>query len=329
MERVVLGLDIGGANLKAATSAGRAMSVPFAVWKHPDKLGAELRKLIRQFPEASAIAATMTAELCDCYETKREGVRRIVDDLVAATSLPVRFWSTEGKFVTPKAAKAQHLKVAAANWHALATFAGRFVPKGDALLIDMGTTTTDLIPLKNGVPNTKGLTDTDRLHHCELLYMGWKRTPVMALISPHSFASELFATCQDASIILKLVPENASDLDTADGRPATLANSLARMARMKCGDVETMPRSRIVALARFVSTMQCLAVREHIQHLQSVHLRRWKQPIPIIVNGSGSFLIRLALDHHSLDFSNGRRFYSQVIQLDSHCSPAFAVAILL
>src|SRR5581483_10934353 len=42
----VLGLDIGGANLKAAHSTGQAASVPFALWRDPERLADQLHLLI-------------------------------------------------------------------------------------------------------------------------------------------------------------------------------------------------------------------------------------------------------------------------------------------
>ncbi len=74
----ILGLDIGGANLKAATADKRAISVPFPLWKQPDKLPAALAELVAKFPDVEELAVTMTGELCDCFETKRDGVNAIV-----------------------------------------------------------------------------------------------------------------------------------------------------------------------------------------------------------------------------------------------------------
>src|SRR5213078_4559205 len=78
MPPTILGLDIGGANLKAATADRRAVSVPFALWKQPEKLPAALVELVAQFPDAEELAVTMTGELCDCFETKRDGVNAII-----------------------------------------------------------------------------------------------------------------------------------------------------------------------------------------------------------------------------------------------------------
>src|SRR4051812_26156783 len=157
MTPIVLGLDIGGANLKAATADKRAVSVPFALWKQPDKLPAALAELVAKFPDATELAVTMTGELCDCFETKRDGVNAIIAAVrFASGGRPIRVWSTDGVFLDSEEAKRNHLKVAAANWHALATLAGRYSLEAGGLLIDIGSTTTDIIPLNHGVPYTSG-----------------------------------------------------------------------------------------------------------------------------------------------------------------------------
>ncbi len=159
LRQPVLGLDIGGANLKAATSDGRAVSLPFALWREPRALPERLRSLLRQAPH-ERLAVTMTGELCDCFATQREGVGAILDAVVkAAPRTPTLVWSTTGRFVAIDEARANPERVAAANWHALATFAGRFAAAGAALLIDIGSTTTDIIPLWNGEPRPQGWTD--------------------------------------------------------------------------------------------------------------------------------------------------------------------------
>ena len=246
MPPTVLGLDIGGANLKAATADKRAVTLPFALWKEPDGLARKLAELLTHFPDAEEFAVTMTGELCDCYETKREGVNRILTAVQnVGRCYPIRVWTTEGKFDSVDEARQSHVKVAAANWHALATFAGRYAPTHHGLLIDVGSTTTDLIPISYGIPTPYGLTDTDRLASGELLYVGTKRTPVFAIMH-YRCAAEYFATTRDVYTVLGSTPDDATDCDTADGRPATYRYSLARLARMIGGDLETMTEERIV-----------------------------------------------------------------------------------
>src|SRR5947208_16327656 len=146
MPPTVLGLDIGGANLEAATADKRAVSVPFALWKQPDRLPAVLAGLVGRFPDADELAVTMTGELCDCFETKRDGVNAILNAVLnVSRSRPVHVWSTDGVFVDTETARRNHLKVASANWHALATLAGRYAPEGVGLLLDVGSTAADII----------------------------------------------------------------------------------------------------------------------------------------------------------------------------------------
>ena len=120
--RSVLGLDVGGANLKAAHAGGAARSRPFALWKNPGGLADALRGLIAEMPSAELLAVTMTGELCDCFESKRQGVIAILDAVEeAAAGKPIRVWRTDGQFVDLAAARNTPLKAAAANWLALAT----------------------------------------------------------------------------------------------------------------------------------------------------------------------------------------------------------------
>ncbi|MFO0851065.1 MAG: hydantoinase/oxoprolinase family protein [Gemmataceae bacterium] len=338
MPPTILGLDIGGANLKAATADKRAVSVPFPLWKNKDALPAALAELAAKFPDVDQFAVTMTGELCDCYQTKREGVAHILRSVRAAAHChPVRVWGTDSRFHTVDEAVANHLTVAAANWHALATFAGGYVPGGPALLIDIGSTTSDIIPLVDGVPEPRGTTDPTRLESGELVYTGTRRTPLYALVGENErrrLAPELFATSLDVYLLLGLVADNPADGDTADGRPATRDCAHARLSRMFCGDPESVPRAQTERLAA-----QCLetqlesldwAVRQVLTRLRAA--ASWdggpRLPVSYLVSGSGEFLARRLVDRlpHSPDhvLSLGDRLGPEL----SACAPAYAVAVL-
>jgi probable H4MPT-linked C1 transfer pathway protein len=331
---IVLGLDIGGANLKAATADRRAVSVPFALWKQPDRLPTALADLVAEFPDAGELAVTTTGELCDCFETKREGVNAIIDAVEAvANGRAVRVWSTDGGFVGIDEARRNHLKVAAANWHALATFAGRYVADDDdAVLVDIGSTTTDIIPLKNGVPVNNGRTDWERLANYELIYLGVRRTPVCALMRVRTCA-ELFATTQDVFVVLGFLPEDAENRDTADGRPLTRDYSLARIARMLGGDHETIAEAAILQFAATVKNIM-LASIEH--GLSSIYLERWKRlPRTVVAGGAGEFLVKTMLEAWSPKSPDRALAIERVVSLNtelgpavSACAPAYALAVL-
>lgn len=321
MTHTVLGLDIGGANLKAATADRHAITVPFPLWKQPDKLGDSLAALIAQFPKTSTLAVTMTGELCDCFPTLREGVLAILDSIErAAGGCKIRIWTTDDRFVKVAKARKDTAKVAAANWHALATYAARFCANADAALIDIGSTTTDVIAIRNGKPDTIGHTDRQRLEAGELLYLGTLRTPVFAFGLPH-IAAEYFATMRDVYIVLGEIPEDDTDTDTADNRPATIAFSLARLARARCVDRETMSDEAIRKFAMQLRDEQLRRVREAFQ---KAILSRFV-PKRLILSGSGEFLLRSAFAsvRYPLDSLSDKLGKSV-----SGCAPAYAVAVL-
>jgi probable H4MPT-linked C1 transfer pathway protein len=258
--------------------------------------------------------------LCDCFPTKREGVLAILDAVSAAAgAVPVRVWRTDGRLVDVAAARAEPLPAAAANWLALATFAGRFAPRGPALLIDVGSTTTDVVPLLDGRPVPRGRTDTERMRLGELAYTGVMRTPLCAVLGSDG-AAEFFATTHDVYLMLGRLPEDPSDHDTADGRPATRACAEARVARMFCADLETSTadeRRRIaelVLLRQVVHVGGCVArVAESLPRL----------PETIILAGVGEFLAQMALTPRPV-VSLQRQFGAEV----SKAACAYALAVL-
>jgi probable H4MPT-linked C1 transfer pathway protein len=287
MNRPVLGLDVGGANLKAAHSNGAARSRPFALWKNPSGLTGALRGLIAEMPAADALALTMTGELCDCYESRRLGVLAILDAVeAAAAAKPIRVWTTDGCFTDPATARTAPLKAASANWLALAAFVGRFAKEGPALLIDIGSTTTDIVPLSDGRPAPHARTDRERMQCGELIYQGVRRTPLCALVG-ESAAAELFATTLDVFLLLGGIADEPENHNTADGRPATKAAAEVRLARMQCVDLETSTEADRRKFAHWV--LFCLGQSFQLSLRQVAH-RMQEPPRKVIVSGEGAFL---------------------------------------
>ena len=241
-----LGLDVGGANLKAALAGGPALSMPFELWKRPEGLGPALAGLVAALPRFDRIALTMTAELCDCYATKAEGVQAVLDAILyASKGRPVSVWCIDGRFHGVESVRDQPRLAAASNWLALAVRAARLIPLGPGLLIDIGSTTADLIPLSDGKVAARGRTDTERLQTGELVYAGVRRTPIAALANALPYrsvetglSSELFATTLDVYLTLGRIPPDPADRSTADGRPSTPEAARDRLARMIGADRE-------------------------------------------------------------------------------------------
>ena len=345
----VLGIDIGGANIKAATADGESRSVPFAIWKHPEQLQQVLRELhIPQGTPPDLVALTMTAELADCFPTRAEGVAFIIRAVTEVFSgIAVRVWLTSGEFAEPDDAIELPELVAAANWHALATWAGRAVPAGPALMIDVGSTTTDIIPLIDGVPMPSGLTDLQRLISSELVYTGARRTPVCAIVQavplavpPDSavvqsvpVAAEFFSTSLDVHLLNGDIPENPSDLETADGRPAVRSASLNRLAHQICCDVTDLTEAQIQKVAAFVAERQVQQIADAIKK----QLFAVRQQVPaskqhsvqILISGSGGWLAEKAVATlHDEGISTVTDLSVMFVRNVSACAPAFAAARL-
>jgi len=292
-----LGIDVGGANLKAAHGDGSAGSSPFEVWRTPERLSEAIAELASGFPPFDRVAATMTAELCDCFATKREGVLSIVDALSQAFGQrPVWYWGTDGRFHDAEEIRGQPLLAAASNWVALATVAARLVEGESALLIDVGGTTTDLIPLRGGRVAARGRTDLERLRTGELVYAGVVRTPVCALARELPFrgeltglAAELFATTKDIYLLLGDLAPDAADVSTADGRPSTPDAAHERLARMVGADRETCSRTDAEALARAADRILVDRLIEAARRASAATIGETKVAV---VSGEGEFLAR-------------------------------------
>lgn len=331
----VLGLDIGGANLKAADSTGRAHSEVFEIWRAPQELAMRLAKLISQFPTPDTLAVTMTAELADCFATKAEGVEFILRQVrEVAGRTPVHVWTASGRFLAPAEGCQQPLTVAAANWHALATWAGRLASEGNALLIDIGSTTTDIIPLRNGTPCPAGLTDVERLLAGELVYTGVRRTPVCAVASAIplrgqlcSIAAELFATTLDVYLLTGEAAEDPADCATADGRPATKAAARDRLAHMFCCDRTEITDDEIDAIAAFMAGAQQQTILTAIDRVLAK--KNVAELDHVIISGSGSKLARRIIH----DCASTRQ--ARLVALEDLLAPeiaesacAYAIAVL-
>jgi len=301
----IVGWDIGAVNVKAAlwmrnenqTEQVRVISKPIEIWREKDRLPDALRSaydLIISGVPPQAMAITMTAELSDAFSTKREGVRFILDSLSASLSgIPTYVFSLEGDFVSVEAARTRPLEFAASNWLASAQWIASRSP--NCLLIDVGSTTTDILPIVNGKVSVAGRTDPERLASGELVYTGALRTNVAAIVSSVPVAgrlcrvaSEYFSISGDVHLILGNLSPAEYTCTTPDGRPASLDAARGRLARLVCADAEMLSTAEIDEMARYIGLRQvhqiCNGIGQVISRFPSLRIQ------PAIIIGSGSFL---------------------------------------
>lgn len=327
-----LGIDIGGANIKMADAHHFARSVPFPLWKFPNDLPSKLVELFQQSPPFDCLALTMTGELADCFSSKREGVAAILHAAEsAAGSRSLAVYRTDGTFVDCNQAQETPHLVAASNWHALARLACRLISNQDGMLIDVGSTTTDLIPLSDGKPAARGKTDLQRTGFNELVYTGVDRSPICGIVHelqfkgrPHVVAQEWFSTALDAYLLLGGIDEAPENRSTADGRPATRLHAARRLSRMLCADDSEITRFDAVELARQVRSQQMNLLRRELEKVVSAMNAK---PSIAVLSGQGEFLARDVLT--SMEWNPVTLSLSAELgDVISACGPAFAIASL-
>ena len=296
----VIGLDIGGANLKASDGERLSAAHAFPLWQAPEQLPEALQSLLSRFTRPQHLAVTMTGELADCFSSKAEGVERILESVTTAVDVPVHVWQRSSEFVSPESARSFPMLTAAANWHALATWAGRMTPQGTALLIDIGSTTSDLIPISDGLPATRGCTDVERLAVGELVYTGVRRTPVCAVARSVRcgdrqipLAAEFFATMHDVALILGETAEDPTNHDTADGRPVTIESARSRLARMLCCDRTELTDADLDQIAHDVSHAQQDLLAAALDHVLAALPH---SPSSLLLSGEGEPLARRLIE---------------------------------
>lgn len=330
----MLGLDVGGASLKAATNDWWTRSLRFELWKEPDRLREMLSELVKG-AKFDRVAVTMTGELCDAFETKEEGVDRILRSVEEAfKGKDIVVWQANGKFVSPQAARKDPWRTGSANWLAEATLAGRLASEGSALLIDVGSTTTDAVAIENGKPTPQGRTDNDRLASGELVYHGVRRTPVCAILSEvtiddreYSIMNEVFATSLDAYLVLEMIEEDKAAKDTADGRPATVARAVDRLARMIGSDRTRFAMDQARQLAEEIHRSQLDAIMGAVDLVfEDSGFERFDT---LVVGGEGQFLLDAIVEQHELlDGVNVVRLSEELNPDISRAACAYAVALL-
>jgi probable H4MPT-linked C1 transfer pathway protein len=306
-DQPVIGLDVGGANTKAAVVYGdervEIVSEPFEVWRQPEALAGAIASVVQRLGvDRAPVALTTTAELVDVFASKREGVLYVLE--AALQALPgrrLRVMSTAGELIGLEQARAGPLRCAAANWMATAMLIARSLP--DAILLDCGGTTTDLIPIVAGAVAARGRTDVERLREGELVYTGALRTNIAAVLShvpiggkPCPVASELFAISADAHLLRGSLTAKQCTCTFPDGRGPSRPEVRARLARVVCADPEQLADGDLEAIAAAVEVAQTASI--------ATALARVAERVPagtgVIAVGVGAFLARAAAERRGL-----------------------------
>jgi probable H4MPT-linked C1 transfer pathway protein len=334
----VIGWDLGGANLKLgrieALRAVAVAQIPCPLRQDASKFDAALGEALPLCPAGAVHAVTMTGELSDVFRDRAEGVAYLVQMMRGGADGETVFYGGRAGFLRDISAIERVNDVASANWHASASLIGRSYP--EALLIDVGTTTTDLIPVKNGAVAAKGYSDGERLAEGELVYSGVVRTPVMAVARNAPFkgrmqgiAAERFATMADVWRLLGALPAGADPYPTPDLKGKSTQESAVRLARMLGRDAGASDLLAYVDVARHVAGHQ----RGEIEAAATALIAREKLAAgaPVIGAGCGRFIARdiaQRLGRAYCDFAEMLDCAPEAKDMAACCAPAVAVGLL-
>jgi len=312
----ILGLDVGGANVKAVgiTLNDRGVSVSGVIRRyHPlwlrgiESLKQLLKEIKKEFSLKSGeyyVGVTMTAELSDVFKTKYEGVKTIVEIVedVYSDSKGVYYVTVDIDLIHSTKAVENYLRVAAANWAATAWLMKyKCYEWGihDAVLVDIGSTTTTIIPIVNCDVRVRGYTDPEKLTYGELVYTGVLRGNVATLVSSVPYrgfytrvSSERFSLIGDIHLILGHISNEEYTTETADGRGKSLEEAIQRIARIICADSNIISPKEAVEIARYIYEKQILTVFEALMQVRSWLVSQGVnlEGFTVITAGLGEFL---------------------------------------
>jgi probable H4MPT-linked C1 transfer pathway protein len=311
----VLGLDIGGANTKAALLRIQEGTIQelgtvleyFPVWKKDkEKLPEVLRKLKKGLVKSAVldgVGVTITAELSDAYMTKKEGINHVLDCVTQVfRKTPIFILDVEANLLQIKEARKKTLKVASANWAATGWMTSQLIK--NCIVVDVGSTTTSIIPVINGKLVAEGRTDLEKLHNGELVYSGTLRTNVATIVNSipvHEkitrISSELFAQSGDVHLLLDNIREKEYTTETCDGRGKTRREAAARLTRVVCADIDMLNDQDIVDMAQFVYDQQVDQITRSLKQVSERIRPLTQERIRIVVTGLGrNFLARKAAE---------------------------------
>jgi probable H4MPT-linked C1 transfer pathway protein len=336
---ITAGLDVGGAHLKVALVDGGSTvaveQITCPLWQGLDKLDAALAEARPLLTRAARHAVTMTGELSDLFPDRKTGVETLVGRLAQELGPEIRFWMGPRGFGNAAEARRRHADVGSTNFLATAALTGQRLQ--DALLIDFGSTTADIIPVTGGKPAPRGLTDADRLASGELVYTGLTRTAVMGVTTrakfkgrPQTLAREYLATMADVRRILGTLPDDVDQHATADGRGKTVEESIARFARMFGRDAADGTLEDWRAAAAGIREMQLASILEGCRQVLAATPLPAAAPVVAAGIGAGDVAeIAHQLQRKCIAFGDLVGAAESCRLWATRSAPAVAVALLL
>lgn len=337
-----VGWDIGGAHLKVASIDNNGCvnyvnQLATPLWKDFNSLEDAILKIRDQMTQETVRhAITMTAELADIFKDRDTGVKALSRFLAGQFADETYYlYAGDNGLIEASKVSSYITDIASANWHATASFVMQYIDNG--VLIDIGSTTTDMIPFTAKHLANIANTDHERLRNNELVYSGIIRTSVMAVVNKiycdgqwQNIVAENFSTMADVYRLLHQLNEQDDMMNTADGAGKTNSDSARRLMRMVGLDLQDENNiSPAREIAEQVAHTQLEKINESLLKILS---RDELNKIDCLIGaGAGRFLVRQLAAMNQLqyiDFTALLEYSEEAEQKILSCAAAVSVAQL-
>ena len=343
MHKSIVGWDIGGAHIKAAVigsdgKVAQVIQLPCPLWKGLDYLIRAVKNMLDQINLADCQhVITMTGELVDFFDGRDDGVKQIIQTMqnCLVDKQVIIYAGLEGLVASNQLENKHYAAIASANWLASSSYIAS--QQAEALFVDIGSTTTDLLIICNHQVKALGLTDYQRMRSDELVYTGIVRTPVMAIAQTASFLgdniglmAEYFASMADVYRLTGELNEAHDQTETADGGDKTLLASAQRLSRMTGYEYSA---NDLPIWKQFAENIKAQQKNKILQACQRQLSRQLISEDAIFIGaGVGRFLVKQIAD----DLGYGYCDFTDLIDVKyvnnsidvADCAPAVAVALL-
>lgn len=338
-EIISVGLDIGGANVKinaiVMTDSGEFRLIHyFNRQMLVDNFDHVLNTFKNDFKvNFDVVGVTTTGEYGIIFPRLKDGIIFFKEKISNFFKQPTYWMNLSGDMIKLGELNDPY-DVVASNWVATSLFVGEYICR-DCILVDSGSTTTDIIPISKGRPVNKSRFDYERLASGNLVYTGGINTHVGCITNKlilneveTNLSSEYFATAGDIHYILGHI--NSLTYRNYLGRFPGYSNPdecYTRLAHMICADDKLISRETILDMAKQVYEKQLNQISESIKRVYLESRAYYDKKPAIVTTGMCSdFLVKPAAKKAGFVeiISVGEKMGTDI----SITTPSFAVAVL-
>ncbi len=335
---IKIGWDLGGAHIKYCVESQASNVIwydviDFDFWNDYAKLSSLIISICKKYHKNGSLIKnyfTMSAEMCDCFDSRTAGVKYILNQ-IKKTKYRSYIFSKYGLNELNSRDKINIDDVGSFNWYASALYTTKIMD--NAILIDFGSTTCDFSIIKNGKILNKRNSDLDGILNRELLYTGCSRTPIYAHINEIKFRShsykiipENFSSMSDINIILGKLRKRDIYSKSSDGSSHSLLQSYKRISRSFGFDYDRSKKSLVNYLCLKIYNNQVDLINKTLSFHSNKYFKNSK--FTVVALGLGSKIICNMCKQNRYDYLDIRDILNENIVNGGYLSNLFPAFVL-